>query len=233
MKVSRGYKIPEVPEPDGLRCVRVFIPDDDLYLYALMGAYEYFGTWTAWEKDGTTRASQAASAWKTAYEETRANITEECISMSELSDLISLCCDAITSGLQNIANSVSSLEPTATGGCGCIPITDETIQDEEGESYDTGGGEYPPDFEGEPDPVGAYQDSACKTAYALADVFISVYAKLATGGGVIAVGAAAATISLFLSLIVPGAIVITAAGLIVIVTSLISQIGRASCRERV
>lgn len=66
MNDGRGYKIPAEPNPGMFRCVKLWIPDDDFYLFALGGAYQFLTTWVAWEKDGTTRAKQAAQAWKEA-----------------------------------------------------------------------------------------------------------------------------------------------------------------------
>lgn len=105
MPVSkRGYLIPDPIDPGGERCIAVFIPDDDTALYAFMGAYQFFTTWVAHDKDGTNSAALRAAVWARAYERT---ITEGlmCVSMTELQDLIdqiAACCEAITGALDSI-----------------------------------------------------------------------------------------------------------------------------------
>lgn len=108
LKGSKGYLLPEVIDPNDLLCLQVYIPNDVLYLAAFSGAYERLGTWQVWEKDGTTRASQAAQVWKDAIDYTRENgWIGGCMD----------CCDELIQAINNI-------KITVTGGCGCNPLTD-------------------------------------------------------------------------------------------------------------
>jgi len=65
-----GYLVPENPSPDGFICLKVFIPNDDVYLYAFSGAYQYFGKWLAWERDESHKGALAALAWREAIHKT-------------------------------------------------------------------------------------------------------------------------------------------------------------------
>lgn len=76
MALKSGYLAPAI-QPEGMICVKLFIPSDDLYLYALGGAYQYFTKWVAWQRGGT-RAIEAAAAWQAAYDYTMANAWLNC-----------------------------------------------------------------------------------------------------------------------------------------------------------
>lgn len=67
---QKGAIIPANPAPEGLRCVTVYVPDDDLYLEAFAGKIHELTTWLSWEKDGTNRAALAAEVWKYAQDYT-------------------------------------------------------------------------------------------------------------------------------------------------------------------
>lgn len=117
MADGKGYLIPENVQPEGFYCLKVFIPADDLYLYAFAGAFQYFSKWPAWEKSNDGRAALAANAWKSAVEYTYANgwinscgdcsDCEVCMSKQELIDLIREALD------MNINVNCGG------GGCGC------------------------------------------------------------------------------------------------------------------
>lgn len=70
---GKGYLIPSPPIPEGLRCIKLWIPDDDLYLYALAGSIQYLTTWRAWALDEGKNGRYAALAWWAAWEYTQAN----------------------------------------------------------------------------------------------------------------------------------------------------------------
>lgn len=61
--VDPGYRLPATIEPGEDVCIRVYVPKDSLYLAAFWSQYERLGMWLAWER-GSTRAKDAASAWK-------------------------------------------------------------------------------------------------------------------------------------------------------------------------
>lgn len=64
---KRGYLIPDNPEPETDVCVRVYIPNDPLYIAAFWGGYEHFTSWNAWMRDELKRGAVAASRWKQAF----------------------------------------------------------------------------------------------------------------------------------------------------------------------
>ena len=65
-----GYLLPENVSPADYICLRVYIPNDELYLEAFSGQFHELSTWLAWDRDGTSRASQAAARWKDAIDYT-------------------------------------------------------------------------------------------------------------------------------------------------------------------
>jgi hypothetical protein len=103
---SKGFLIPDNPLPAGYRCIALVIPDDDLYLYAIGGQYQYLTQWLAWEKDGTDRASLAASAWKEAYDITMACYWQK--------DFVMVCSeekiDELIVATQNIADAINAID---------------------------------------------------------------------------------------------------------------------------
>lgn len=97
---QKGYIIPDEPIADDCGCFVVFYPDRPEYLYALKGALQYFETWVAWDKDGTNRASLAASQWKLANQLTRDNMN---------------CMDGIGDGLVAIAEAIAGRDCCGEG----------------------------------------------------------------------------------------------------------------------
>ncbi len=117
---NAGYLIPENAQVTGIRCLRVFVPDDPLYIAAFLGAYEYFGQWTAWERDAAHRGAIAASVWKDAIEFTLDGLSQYCgdhpLTEEEMSDILDK--------LEEINNRLSEIEDmnitvTQTNGCCC------------------------------------------------------------------------------------------------------------------
>lgn len=72
---EKAYLIPETL-PDGLRCFMIAIPDDDLFLWQFMGAYRFFGTWVAWERDAAKRGTAVAELWRQAIEWTEGHMCD-------------------------------------------------------------------------------------------------------------------------------------------------------------
>lgn len=114
MALNTKHLLPAVIDPGELVCLQVYIPKDDLYLQAFSEVYEKLGTWQVWERDGTTRASQAAQVWKDAIDISRqigwigACMTPEC-------------CQAIVDAINGISLTVN----VESGGGGCCG-TDKT-----------------------------------------------------------------------------------------------------------
>lgn len=73
---GKGYLIPAEPSPDDMLCVKVFIPNDLLYIAAFWHSVEFLTTWTAWQRDAAHRATEAAAAWKAAWVLSRAAFEE-------------------------------------------------------------------------------------------------------------------------------------------------------------
>jgi hypothetical protein len=71
MNDGKGYPIPEPLDPGALRCFRVYVPDDTLYIGAFWRAYEFFTSWLAWERDEDHRGAAAAAVWKAAFNQAR------------------------------------------------------------------------------------------------------------------------------------------------------------------
>jgi len=110
-----GYLIPANPQPDGFICLRVFIPADDVYLYAFSGAFQFFGKWLAWERDPDHKAAAAALAWREAiaktFEEGWLNCGEN--NVCEHCDLIPV----ILERLEELTN--MNINVNCGCGCGC------------------------------------------------------------------------------------------------------------------
>jgi hypothetical protein len=110
------YILPENVQPDTLLCLKVYIPNDQLYLEAFSGAFNDFGRWTQWQRDGTNGASLAATIWKDAIDYTFANAWLNC---GETMD----CCQEILDRLTQIELGIQGLNNmninVSSCGCGC------------------------------------------------------------------------------------------------------------------
>lgn len=110
-----GYRIPVNVQPEDMICLRIFIPNDQIYLEAMSGAFSDMGRWLNWEKDGTNRASLAAAVWKEAIDYTYENGWLNCGDNMD-------CCGEIIERLTNIELSLQGLENmniNVNTGCGC------------------------------------------------------------------------------------------------------------------
>jgi len=63
----KGYIIPETIDPKENVCIRVYVPNDPLYIGAFWNAYEFFTKWNAWERDEAKRGADAAAVWRSAF----------------------------------------------------------------------------------------------------------------------------------------------------------------------
>jgi hypothetical protein len=85
-------------------------------LEAFSGAFNDFGRWTQWQRDGTNRASLAATTWKDAIDYTFANAWLNC---GETMD----CCQEILDRLTQIELGIEGLNNMNVNisncGCGC------------------------------------------------------------------------------------------------------------------
>lgn len=109
---GKGYLIPDPPIPEGLRCIKLWIPDDDLYLYALAGSIQYLTTWKAWALDEGKNGRYAALAWWAAWEYTQTNGWLNC------GDEIPPGDDEVTTIINNIH---------CGSGCGCGDGSDAPV----------------------------------------------------------------------------------------------------------
>jgi len=73
MSDGKGYLTPDPPDPPGVICIKVFIPDDKLYVAAFWGAYQFMTNWNAWARDPLKKGREAARVWKRAFEMSRAH----------------------------------------------------------------------------------------------------------------------------------------------------------------
>lgn len=72
-RMQKGYEIPDPIDPGDAICVRIYVPNDRLYIAAFWAAYEHFTTWIAWEKDNARRGKDAAAVWRKWYDLARAD----------------------------------------------------------------------------------------------------------------------------------------------------------------
>lgn len=81
-----GYPLPAGDTyTEELACTFLWYPNKPEYRQALRASLHYLGSWLAWERDGTTRARDAAQAWKNAND-----LTEECIEMNLCETMLDL-----------------------------------------------------------------------------------------------------------------------------------------------
>lgn len=125
--MSSGYLIPADPSPENYRCLRVYAPDDPLYMAALLGALTYMGQWTAWERDELHRGTLAANSWKVANELTMDGLSVPCgdnpITDEEMNQILEQLED-----IRNQLEELNQMNVTVTqtvNGCGCGG--DETV----------------------------------------------------------------------------------------------------------
>ena len=67
---SNAHIIPETVDPETVKCMRVYFPDDPLYSSALIDSLLQLSQWTAWERDAEKRAKDVAAVWKPLIEQT-------------------------------------------------------------------------------------------------------------------------------------------------------------------
>lgn len=67
---EQAYPIPDNYLPAGYRCMRVYIPDEDIYQQDFLTSWEYLCSWLAWPKTGDHRARAIAAKWRFGYERT-------------------------------------------------------------------------------------------------------------------------------------------------------------------
>ncbi len=162
---GNGYLIPDIPQPDNLRCVRVYVPDDPLYMAVLLGSITYLGTWTAWERDAEKRGSLAAIAWKDANDKTLDELSMgcdgDCPDCPECPDCE--LCDMTKDELKEIIEEIMTItinNNVCCGGCGSNCGCDARS------GVDLTPPEAPPplptDWEGSGDIPGIFQDDAQK-----------------------------------------------------------------------
>lgn len=92
---GKGYLIPDDPLPEDEICITVFVPNDDLYVAAFWGAYEYFTTWKAWERDTLKRGVICGERWKQSFGAAREKWLLEggaCVSEDEDMEIKVTCC---------------------------------------------------------------------------------------------------------------------------------------------
>ena len=186
MRDGKGYLLPENPQPDGLLCLKIYIPNDPTgyYLSAMSGAFSDMGRWVNWEKDGTNRARLAAIAWKEAIDFTYTNGWLNCMD----------CCDEIDDILKRIEELENMNINVNCGGCGCgcgCKNGSDSMVGEDGLPISTGIPPVPSTDEPE-NFVGAW---LCDAANEFVDKWIDFYGNM-FNLGIIGQGSLAAILSL-------------------------------------
>lgn len=124
MRADKGYLLPNNPTPLGLRCIKLWIPDDQRYLEAFAGQYHELGTWLAWEKDGTNRGSHAAQTWKNAIDYTYENgWIDACGEENEQMD----CCEELTRRIEYLEQLFGTNGECEMSNCCCNGGSNNTV----------------------------------------------------------------------------------------------------------
>lgn len=63
-----SYPYPVHYLPNGYRCIKVYVPDDDIYQQDFLAGYEYFCTWLAWGRDAQHKAKAIAAKWRIGFD---------------------------------------------------------------------------------------------------------------------------------------------------------------------
>lgn len=101
-----GYRLPAIIEPDTTKCVRFFIPDEQMHRLAFWGAIGELGYWWNWERDEDKRGAAVARVWRDVIEDAKVSECEECQDCDED--------DVLEDTIAQLANGV--LSNTITGG---------------------------------------------------------------------------------------------------------------------
>lgn len=59
-----GYRLPVDISPEGVVCIRAYVPDAPEYIAAFWGSYAYLTKWLAWERNDSKDAKIAAELWR-------------------------------------------------------------------------------------------------------------------------------------------------------------------------
>lgn len=76
-QIDKGYLLPETI-PETLRCMKIWVPDDDLAIAAFWGSLEYLSKWLAWERTDDHRGADMAAVWYEAVQASRDTCQEGC-----------------------------------------------------------------------------------------------------------------------------------------------------------
>jgi hypothetical protein len=174
MRDGKGYLLPDNPQPEGLLCLKIWIPDDPTgyYLAAMSGAFSDMSRWTQWEKDGTNRASLAAQTWKDAVDYTYENGWLNC-GMD--------CCEDINDRLDSIELLLKGLTDMNINvncgcGCGCGCKDSNPWLDENGQPLPI----EPPPIPNQNEPPEDVSVWKCDASHQLADDLVNFYSELRT-----------------------------------------------------
>lgn len=188
-----GIPLPDNPDVAELRCIALYIPDDDIYLQALGGQVTELAKWTSWEKRGDDSAAIAASRWKDANDKTWAELWTKglimtCENVQDLIDTIAGINTTMISNNQALVNAINGLQLTLAP-YDCIPCEDRV--------YTNPVPNPDPDPNNPPvggDPAG-WADYLCRSMNYMWDEHITrggaqMILALTTGGGILSVAAA-------------------------------------------
>jgi hypothetical protein len=193
-----AYILPEIIDPGAFQCVKIYLPADTLYYAAFWRAFQFFGTWKAWQSGDSVRDLAAAALWREAFDMSRAEWLEgdSCVNVKDVRQNEDAPCtlektfDEVTweqfANLQLCPPVIQSStepggpgfwwNPGCNGGAGCwepIPLPDD--QPDYDPAYDD------PQTPIEDGFVEAGNDPECVYATNVVEAFKSVYERVDYG----------------------------------------------------
>lgn len=120
-KVNRwAYPIPSNLLPVDDFCAKVYIPNGDDYRRAFLGAYTFFGSWVAWERDREHNATIAAGRWREAMEKTLDSWGDGCAGVPTDEEFCNMTEEEFRLLMQEELNKMAvTIYNTQNCGCGC------------------------------------------------------------------------------------------------------------------
>lgn len=142
VKGIHGYPLPEVVNPDGVKCIVVKLPDDPAYIHAFWGQMDELARWRAWDRDDAKTGKDAASVmWQ------YLTWMENCSEVGTVSEC-EFCCTETNELLQEILDALGASE----GGNSSVNTTlDILLQNNSTTIYNTYLGDWTDVHEDIPD----------------------------------------------------------------------------------
>lgn len=104
-------------EPPEDFCAKVYVPNNDTYRRAFLGAYVAFGNWTLWERDRNHSAAIAAARWRESIDKTLLTWGMGCGCEDGEDDMTQ---EEVTQLIKEIMEAMAiTITTTQNCGCGC------------------------------------------------------------------------------------------------------------------